>query len=677
MGNGLAGIAPGPAELISDARDERRMGQRPETAVLIPSYNNPAALRAHLGMLGKQKWKKFDIIIIYGEGDSFEKPPEGMARVLHIREKGRLGCAGAYYLAERIALDEGYAFIIEADDDCLPESDTLIGSLADSASAGSKITLPLAKFGEKSEAMKAGLPHYYGCFRRECFEKAGLTFLPLHFGGEDIELMERMENAGFDVDYIEETVIHPPMRPVLINAPERSYYYFRGEIEAAVLSSRYMRAFATNATYLFLAAAQLAFGNFHAARMMVKAVWDASGMKFFQENPMAVKTGKEGMRESIDTVKGSIALGPGRVEGNGLGEVARSWLTAISHAGKAVSFRSWSSVHSMPAALLAKSAFIEYEGMSYTVHRNRNAAHIAAGIAMMAFALLSLPPLSLLLVFRGILSAWMKRPGSRGYGSGNLPTKSPDGPPLPINRFKMARTDVYAMGKSKVSIILPAYNEGTILRGNVERLEGMLKGILEDFEIIISEDGSTDGTGDIAKSLESGRIRVLRSERRLGKGAAIRKAAGQSKGQIIIFMDADLASNPQHVGELVGFMEGGADIVIGSRYLKESKSSRNAVRYVASRGFNWLVRTALGSRLSDHQCGFKAFRKERVLPVIEEVEDEKWFWDTELLVRAQKRGLIIKEIPIEWKEAKGSKFRLLRDTANMGLSLARFKLKNI
>lgn len=248
---------------------------------------------------------------------------------------------------------------------------------------------------------------------------------------------------------------------------------------------------------------------------------------------------------------------------------------------------------------------------------------------------------------------------------------------MPINRFKIAQTESYAMGKAMVSIILPAYNEGAVLRRNVVKLEEMLEGFLDDFEIIISEDGSTDGTGDIAKSLEGRRVRVLRNGTRLGKGAAIKRAAGQSRGEIVIFMDADLASNPQHVRELLGFMEEGADIVIGSRYLKESKAKRTAVRYIASKGFNWLVRSALGSRLSDHQCGFKAFRKERILPIIEEVEDEKWFWDTELLVRAQKKGLVVREIPIEWKEAPGSKFRLFRDTANMGMSLLRFKLKNI
>jgi glycosyltransferase involved in cell wall biosynthesis len=241
----------------------------------------------------------------------------------------------------------------------------------------------------------------------------------------------------------------------------------------------------------------------------------------------------------------------------------------------------------------------------------------------------------------------------------------------------MKQTEVYAMKKSAVSVILPAYNEGMALQRNVKRLEGMLERLLVDFEIIISEDGSTDGTGEIAKRLEGDRIKVLRNGTRLGKGAAIKRAAGHSRGDIVIFMDADLASNPAHVRELVRLMEGGADMVIGSRYLKESKASRSAIRFIASKSFNWLVRHILGSRLSDHQCGFKAFRKDMVLPVIDEVEDERWFWDTELLVRAQKKGLRIEEIPIEWKEAGTSRFRLLRDTANMGLSLARFRLRNI
>jgi hypothetical protein len=232
------------------------------------------------------------------------------------------------------------------------------------------------------------------------------------------------------------------------------------------------------------------------------------------------------------------------------------------------------------------------------------------------------------------------------------------------------------MQKEMVSLILPVHNEGAVLEENVKRLERMLEPVLGDYEIVISEDGSTDDTHSIAKRLESKRIKVLHHRERLGKGNAIKKAAALARNNVLIFMDADLASDPNFVDGLLRHIREGAAIVIGSRYLRESKAKRSAVRYVASRGFNFLVRTMLGSKLTDHQCGFKAFRKDLVLPIINEIDDGKWFWDTELLVRAQRKGLKVAEIPIEWKEAPGSKFRLLRDTMHMAYSLVSFKLKH-
>ncbi|HSB47665.1 MAG TPA: glycosyltransferase [Candidatus Bilamarchaeum sp.] len=228
----------------------------------------------------------------------------------------------------------------------------------------------------------------------------------------------------------------------------------------------------------------------------------------------------------------------------------------------------------------------------------------------------------------------------------------------------------------KVSVILPVHNEGAVLEKNVRRLEKLLTPSLGNFEIVISEDGSTDGTPGISRGLESERIRVFNHPERLGKGNAIKKAAGLARNDIIIFMDADLASDPNFVKSLLGEIDGGADIVIGSRYLRESKARRSFVRYMASRSFNFLVRAMLGSKLTDHQCGFKAFRKGPVLPIINEIDDGRWFWDTELLVRAQRKGLKVAEIPIEWKEAPGSKFRLLQDTVHMACSLVSFKLKH-
>lgn len=231
------------------------------------------------------------------------------------------------------------------------------------------------------------------------------------------------------------------------------------------------------------------------------------------------------------------------------------------------------------------------------------------------------------------------------------------------------------MALQTISVILPVYNEAKVLERNVRRLESILKSLPSDYEIIISEDGSTDGTPRIAKSLESGRIRVMHNGRRSGKGAAIRSAAGHARGNIVIFMDADLASNPEQIGSLVGKLRDGAAIVVGSRYLPGSKAKRSLTRYVASRSFNWLVSMLLGSRLSDHQCGFKAFRKDVAMPLVEDVGDRRWFWDTELLVRAQRMGLRVGEIPVEWKESEDSKFNLMKDTLHMAWSLLLFKIR--
>jgi glycosyltransferase involved in cell wall biosynthesis len=232
------------------------------------------------------------------------------------------------------------------------------------------------------------------------------------------------------------------------------------------------------------------------------------------------------------------------------------------------------------------------------------------------------------------------------------------------------------MKNRMVSVILPVYNEGKVLENNVKKLKGSLERIFDEFEIIISEDGSTDNSREIANSLKSKKVHVLNNGKRGGKGAAIKHATVFAKGNIIMFMDADLASNPENVKQLAKLFEGGAAIVIGSRYHKNSKTERTPLRLFASKGFNYLVNIMLGSKLSDHQCGFKAFRKDLVFPIIKKVESKEWFWDTELLVRAQRNGLNVVEIPIEWNEANESKFRLFQDTFQMAKSLLAFKLNS-
>ena len=228
------------------------------------------------------------------------------------------------------------------------------------------------------------------------------------------------------------------------------------------------------------------------------------------------------------------------------------------------------------------------------------------------------------------------------------------------------------MKKSLVSVILPVYNEEAIIRNNLKVLSAVMESTGQDYEIIISEDGSTDKTVEVARRLVSEKVRLLHSPNRLGKGAAIRNAASEARGEVILFMDADLASNPSKVAEMLELIGKGADIVIGSRYHRDSKIKRSPIRYAASRTFNLLVNIALGSKLTDHQCGFKAFRKGPAVEVVGLVREKGWFWDTEFLVRAQRKGLKVVEIPLEWKESPNSKFNLVSDSAKMFESLVRF-----
>ena len=230
------------------------------------------------------------------------------------------------------------------------------------------------------------------------------------------------------------------------------------------------------------------------------------------------------------------------------------------------------------------------------------------------------------------------------------------------------------------SLVLPAYNEAKSLPSAVEAARRELKKIpgLRRFEIIIAEDGARDNTPQVAERLAKKyrEVRHLHSAQRLGRGKALNKAFRSARGNVVAFMDVDLATNPKHLAELVGYSRS-FDIVIGSRYLRASRASRSRSRWLLSEGFNFLVRALLGSKLRDHQCGFKAFRKSALLRLLPRVRARHWFWDTELLVLAQRAGLSIKEFPVDWVEKGGggkTKVNLRRDVVEMFLSILRMRV---
>ena len=226
-----------------------------------------------------------------------------------------------------------------------------------------------------------------------------------------------------------------------------------------------------------------------------------------------------------------------------------------------------------------------------------------------------------------------------------------------------------ASQSKKVSVVLPTYNEADSIETAVEQVMAALGENGLSYEIIIAEDGSTDGTDKKANMLSkkfASKVEHIHKEKRMGRGKALENAFNHSSGNILVYMDVDLATDVRHLAELVRSVQvEGYEIATGSRMLNESRVRRSGARSIASRVYNLMVRLLLGSKINDHQCGFKAFRREPLMQLLTEVEAKHWFWDTEILVRASQRGYRIKEIPVNWRGGSETKVRLFKDSSDM------------
>lgn len=226
------------------------------------------------------------------------------------------------------------------------------------------------------------------------------------------------------------------------------------------------------------------------------------------------------------------------------------------------------------------------------------------------------------------------------------------------------------MSGIEVSAVIPVYNDRAALERAIPESLQALSGVSDRFELIIAEDGSTDGSAEFVRSYDDPRVRLLHSDERLGRGRALNRACSESGGTIFCYYDVDLATSMEHLPALIGAIREGNDIATGSRLLPDSTIDRSASREVASRGYNTLVRLVLGSRLADHQCGFKAFNRERLLALLPAVRAGHWFWDTEVLVRAQRAGYRVCEFPVRWQEGGGTTVRR-SDVWQMGTAVLR------
>lgn len=237
------------------------------------------------------------------------------------------------------------------------------------------------------------------------------------------------------------------------------------------------------------------------------------------------------------------------------------------------------------------------------------------------------------------------------------------------------------MGNEKnvlFSCVIPVYNEKDCLYENVHNLIKKFEELNIDFEIVVSDDGSTDSTPDIAELLLAGdsRVKYVRSDLNTGRGEAVSRGFRECSGQILAFIDIDLATSLDSLPTLIDIIKNGADVATGSRWLKQSIVKRSAYRRLISFVYNLIVRLLFNSKIKDHQCGFKAFRREKALQLLNEMgerTDRLWAWDTEILIRAQKKGLKIVEFPVVWYQGKHSKFRVLYDVPKIVIYLLKLR----
>src|SRR2546428_3547566 len=213
-----------------------------------------------------------------------------------------------------------------------------------------------------------------------------------------------------------------------------------------------------------------------------------------------------------------------------------------------------------------------------------------------------------------------------------------------------------------LDIAIPAYNEERDLEPNVRRLRAYLDARFPFSALItVVDNASTDGTWDIARALalELPGVRAQRL-REKGRGRAVRHAWLGSDAAIVAYMDIDLSTDLDALLPLIApLVSGHSDVAVGSRLAPGARVARGFKREVISRGYNLLLHVVLGTRFRDAQCGFKAARAEAARRLLPDVVDEAWFFDTELLVRAQRAGLRIHEVPVDWTDDPDSRVDII------------------
>lgn len=225
-----------------------------------------------------------------------------------------------------------------------------------------------------------------------------------------------------------------------------------------------------------------------------------------------------------------------------------------------------------------------------------------------------------------------------------------------------------------LSIIVPVYNEEKIIKGNLIKIINFFENKKLVYEIIVADDGSHDKTREIVKSLNNKNIVLTEKRVNKGKGFSVKEGILMSRGECILFTDADLSTPIEEFDKLMEYIEQ-YDIVIGSRAIKGAKVKTSFFKKISGRIGNLIIKLLIVKNISDTQCGFKLFN-ENVKGLYEKQKIYGFGFDFEILFLAQKNNISIKEVPVEWIIRNNSKVKLI-DYPKTFLDLIRIKINNL
>jgi len=231
-----------------------------------------------------------------------------------------------------------------------------------------------------------------------------------------------------------------------------------------------------------------------------------------------------------------------------------------------------------------------------------------------------------------------------------------------------------------VDVIVPVYNEEHALPRTIPKLCTFLSEptFPYSWRIVIADNASLDGTPEVGRRLadEHGdQVEYARIEAK-GRGRALKRTWLASPMEIVSYMDVDLSTDLEAFPALIGAIaEEGFDVAIGSRLARGSQVKRSLGRRVLTGGYNLLIKAMFSTRFSDAQCGFKAMSREAAQRVLPLVEDNNWFFDTELLILAEKLGCRVKDVPVAWDEDRDTRVNVPTTIAEDLWGLLRLRLR--